>query len=237
MKQTVIVLCCALSYLGAVAQKVVEKNLAFKGQSIQMDVKFAKDIQVKTWDKQEVYFKANIRTEGGKFLDLYQVDIRESSSMIHIESRAEPVFKAFREEWERNHPGESQHYYHSGDLNEFNYVLYVPKNARFSISSINGNLHSDLIEGDFEADLINGNINIAEYAGSLKLSTINGEIDLKMLNTSLLAETLHGNIYADDKLKLVTTDGVIGQKVEGRFDTADSSLRLNTINGNMYLRQ
>ncbi len=235
MKNSMLTLGIMIMGLPLQAQKVIEKNIDFNGQTISADLKFAADIEVLTWDKNTIYFKADLRTEDGKYLDAYELDIQETSTNIHIISKAEGIFKKFQKEWEDTHKNEKNRYYDSQDY-EFNYVLYVPKNARFSVSSINGNLRSDIIEGDFEADLINGNIDIEAYAGSLKLSTINGEIDLRMINTSLTAETIHGKIYADDKLKFITKDEVIGQKVEGSFDAADNSLRLNTINGNMYLR-
>ena len=68
------------------------------------------------------------------------------------------------------------------------------------------------------------------------VSTINGEIDLTMHNTTLVAETMHGQIYADEKLKFTLTNRHVGQKLVGRFDNPTNRLRLNTINGNMYLR-
>ncbi len=218
------------------AQKVIEKNLAYKNQYIDVDLKFASEMEVKTWDKQTVYFKAEVTTKDGKFLDAYELNIDENNDYINIVSKAEPVFKKFQDEWNRENSDKKRRYYNSGDWYEFNYVLYVPKNAKFKVSSINGHLKSEVIEGNFTADLINGDIDIKKYSGDLDLSTINGEIDLRMINTTMVAETIHGNIYADEKLNFKSTDRHVGQKVEGSFDKATNRLRLNTINGNMYLR-
>lgn len=225
-----------LATLSLSAQKVIEKNFSYSGQSIDLEVKFASHIEVKTWDKSTVYFKADITTKGGKFLDLYKLDIDENKSSIDIASDAIPLFKAFQDEWDRNHPNSEHRGYMEDDTYEFNYVLYVPKGATFKVSSINGDLESEIIEGDFTADLINGDINIKKYNGDMDLRTINGEIDLVMKNSRLIAETIHGQIYADEKLELTVTDRFVGQKVEGQFDSATHRLNLNTINGNMYLR-
>jgi hypothetical protein len=218
------------------AQKIIEKNIDYSNQPINIEVKFANNIIVKTWDKSSVYFKAEIHTEGDKHQDSYKLDINKSSSGIYIASEAEPVFKAFREEWNKNNPTKKSRFYNTGDIYEFNYTIYIPKNAQFKISSINGDLTSEVIEGDFTADLINGNIDIAKYSGNLDLSTINGEIDLKMVNVNLVAETIHGDIYADEKLKFTSKNRHVGQKIYGTIDKATNRLRLNTINGNMYLR-
>ena len=220
----------------AQAQKIIEKNIDYKNQYIDVELKFASQIEVKTWDKQSIYFKANIYTEDEKFIDLYELDIDKSSGNVSITSDAMPVFEAFRKDCVKNHPDRKRYCYNSGDLYKFNYVIYVPKGARFKISSINGSLKSEIIEGEFTADLINGDIDIAQYSGDLDLKTINGEIDLKMINASLVAETIHGDIYADENLKFVSTDRHVGQRISGRTVNGKNRLRLNTINGNMYLR-
>ena len=236
MKKFITTVFVGLAILSLAAQKVIEKSFNYSGQSIDLDVKFANNIEVKTWDKSTVYFKADIKTEDGKFIDLYKLDIDERSSSLHIESDAKPVFEAFHDEWNKNNPNKEKRYYFTHDTYEFNYVLYVPKGATFKVSSINGDLKSEIIEGDLTADLINGDIDIAKYDGDMDLQTINGEIDLVMKNSRLVAETIHGNIYADEGMELTVSDRYVGQKVEGSFDNATHRLKLNTINGNMYLR-
>ncbi len=236
MKNLTITLLLGLISLTINAQKIIEKNIDYKNQFIDVEVKFASLIEVKTWEKSTVYFKAHITTEDGKYQDRYKLEIDERSNSISISSKAEPVFKAFHDEWNKNNPGKKKRYYNTGDMYEFNYVIYIPKNANFKISSINGDLKSEVINGVFEADLINGNIDIAKYSGELDLSTINGEIDLKISNSQLVAETIHGDIYADEKLKLTSSDRHVGQKIAGSLGNGSNSLKLNTINGNMYLR-
>jgi len=227
---------CLFGYT-AQAQKIIEKNIDYKNQTIDLDVKFAYQIEIKTWDKSSIYLKAELTTTDGKYLEFYELDINESDNRINIVEEAEPVFKQFQEEWNKNNPSKKKRYYNSGCYDyEFNYTLFVPKNVQLKVSSINGSLMSDLFEGDFKADLINGDIDISKYAGTLDLSTINGEIDLKMIDADLVAETIHGDIYADEKLKFDSENRHVGQKISGRTANGKNSLKLNTINGNMYLR-
>ncbi|WP_350284340.1 hypothetical protein [uncultured Croceitalea sp.] len=226
-----------LCLMNLTAQKIIEKNFDYNDQYIELDVKFARNIEVKTWDKTNVYFKATIEIDEEQFIDKYNVDFKTSDGYITIEEEAEPVFKAMQEHGRKNYPNNKRYWYNSGDLCRFNYVLYVPKDAHFKVSSINGNLKSEVIEGDFKADLINGDIDIKNYNGKLDLSTINGEIDLKVSNARFVAETIHGDIYADEKIKVVAHDRHVGQKVESDGIDFDNRLKLNTINGNMYLRQ
>lgn len=235
MKKVFIPLIVGLMGLSLNAQKVIEKNLDHKGQAIEVDVKFASDIQVLTWDRPTVYFKAEITTKDGKFLDLYQLNVEQNDKTIKIAPEVNELFKAIHMEREGKDSDRGVHLM-DGDY-EFHYVLQVPKNSKFKIGSINGNLKAELIEGDFTAELINGDIEIEEYSGDMDLRTINGEIDLVMRDTKLEAETIHGSIYVDDTLELKVIDRIVGQKVEGSFDRATHRLKLNTINGNLYLRK
>ena len=215
MKNILTLLVVGLIALSTNAQRTIEKTIDFKNQYIDMEFKFASDIEIKTWDKPSIYVKANLSMAEEKYLELFLIAVDESSSKIEIGDNSESIFKKLWEDREKV-SGKKQDYFNVGDEYEFDYIVYVPKNAKFRISSINGNLKSDVIEGDFEADLINGNIAIAHYSGDLNLTTINGEIDLKMANTSLVAETIHGNIFADEKLKFTSDDRMVGQKIHGK---------------------
>lgn len=236
MKNLAIILLLGQISLTVSAQKIIEKRINYSNQFIELDLRFAYTIEVKTWDKSEIYCKADLRTEDGKYLDLYELDIEEGTNSITITSNAEPIFKAFHDEWNANNPNKKKRHYNAVDLYEFNYIVYIPKNAKFELSSINGSLKSEIIEGDFKAKLINGDIDIKTYSGALDLSTINGEIDLKMIDADLVAETIHGDIYTDEKLKFSSSDRHVGQKIAGSIGKGSNRIKLNTINGNMYLR-
>lgn len=236
MRNLKLILLLGLISTAAFGQKIIEKNFDYNNQYIEMKVPFASDIEIKTWDKQTVYFKAAISAKDDKYLDLYKLDIDERSNSITIESKTEKLFDAFHDEWNSNNP-KNKRYYFTDKTYNFNYVLYVPKNADFKVSSINGSMQAERVEGDFTADLINGNIDIKDYAGNLDLTTINGEIDLKVSNSKFVAETIHGDIYADKNLNIVAHDRHVGQKVESDGGNFKNRLSLNTINGNMYLRK
>ena len=235
MKTSITIFVLGLIALNLNAQKVIEKNVDYGNQFIDIELKFATDIEIKTWEKTSIYIKADVSLAEEKYTDMFELIIDEASTKISIGSNSEDIFKKIWDDDEKKY-GKRKRYFSHGDTYEFNYVVYVPKNAKFKVSSINGSLKSEIIEGDFTADLINGNIEIKKYSGNLDLSTINGAIDLKMINANLVAETIHGNIYADEKLKFKSTDRHVGQKISGRIAEGKNRLKLNTINGNMYLR-
>lgn len=221
--------------LSVSAQKMIEKNLEYTNQSIDIDVKFASDIQLKTWDKATIYIKSETRIEEKKYEDLFELQTNSDGQNITIKDNSESIFKKIWEDYEKEN-GKKRTYFTRDNEYDIKYTIYIPKKAKFKVSSINGDLSSENIEGEFTADLINGNIKITQYSGVMNLSTINGDIDLKMMNTKVTAETIHGNIYADEKLLFTAENKVIGQKIEGKVAMGVNQLNLHTINGNMYLR-
>ncbi len=219
------------------AQKIIEKNFAYSAQYIELDVKFAQEIEVKTWDKNSVYFKATIELEEEQFMEKYDVTFDTSNNTIHIEEQAKGLFKALHEYARKYGDQRSRYWINSAELCRLSYVLYVPKNAQFKVYSINGHMKAENIEGKFTADLINGDIDIQKYTGKLDLTTVNGEIDVRITNSSFTAQTIHGDIYADEKLDLIAYDRNVGQKVKSNGSGFKNQLSLNTVNGNMYLRK
>lgn len=218
------------------AQKTIEKNIDYSGQEIYIKLDFATHIELKTWEKLSIYIKADLSTKDEKYLDLYALSITEGTSEIEIKSDALPVFEAFKKEYKEGQVKLKKNYTYINPKHEFNYILYVPKGSKVKVSSISGNLSSEIIESDFTADLISGNINIKSYKGNLDLTTISGEIDLKMINTSLTAETIQGNIYTDEKLEFTSENQIVGQKIAGKTGNASNNLKLSTVTGNIYLR-
>ena len=245
MKNVLFTLLLVAASFTANAQRVIEKNIDYNNQLINVEVPFASEIELKTWDKSEIYVKANLTTDEGKYLDLYELDIDETNNKINIVSKAEALFKKYQEDYKKTYKEKNKEgstiisgdvIIHDGMKYKFDYVIYIPEGAEIKLNSINGNLKSEVIKGDFTAELINGNIDIKEYSGDLKLSTINGEINLAVGDSHMTAETIHGNIYADEKLEFTSEDRMIGQEIESKNRNSPNSLQLSTINGNMYLR-
>lgn len=235
MKKFAFALAILLMAPGLSAQRTLEKQLDHQGQPIRVDLKFASDIRINTWDRPTVHVRAEINTRDGKFLDLYALDIEQNEKSITITSKADKLFDALHREREGRDADHGVHL-REGDY-EFHYVLQLPKHAKVTISSINGDLLAESIQGELTAELINGDIDIKGYVGDMDLQTINGAIDLSIGDSQWLAETIHGQICADESLAFKVTDRIVGQRVEGGKKGNTHWLRLNTVNGNMYLRR
>ncbi len=100
------------------------------------------------------------------------------------------------------------------------YAIQVPRNTRLKgITSVNGRIVIENVNGDIEASTVNGAMQVSGAAGDLKLSTVNGRI------TAELTSLGHGQ-------------SVSLNSVNGRIEAilpanANADVTANTVNGSI----
>lgn len=227
--KNLIIAVIAITTLSLQAQKKVQKSTAYSDQEVSIEFPFASSIQIKTWNKASIKVEAEARTTEKKYTDLFDVAIKNEGSKIAISSNTKEIFKAQERE--------------SGDLSnlhinhldhEFKYTLYVPRDIKFELSSITGNVSSDFLQGKIQMSLVTGNINIKEFRGDLKLKTVTGKINMPSKNTSLEAKTLLGSISGIDDPKFIKKESFIGREIKLVSD-AENHLSLDTVKGDIHL--
>ncbi len=218
------------------AQKVIEKNISTAAIEIKVAFKFAEDIVIKTWDKKEVYLKAEVSVNGGEFDDYFNLEIDNSSSLLNIKSDYGDLFDKWKKERGSN---QKNNWGPCNNLDiDANYTLYLPKDSRLRVKSISGNVESENYQGELIVDIISGNIDIKNYAGDLNLKTISGDIDINIAKSRLKAETISGMIYSDKDLEFDHgKNRMVGSKVTGTFGDVKSELHLKTISGSIFIRK
>jgi len=238
MKRTVLMLVCGLVLTTISAQKVIEKNIKPSSDAVEVEFKFAEDINIKTWDKNEVYLKAEVSINDGEYDEYFDIEVENTGSVLSIDSTYGDLFKKQRN-WRKNKDGDDNCNCCSTDIDAV-ITLYVPKTARLRVKSISGNVTSETYQGNLNIDIISGDINIKDYEGDFTLKTISGNIDINVAKTKVQAQTVTGTIYADDKLSFNRNSSDNpwgGSKVNGTVDNAQSTLKLTTVSGSIFLRK
>lgn len=231
---TLAVLC--LITLQIHAQKTIEKEIITSADLVKVEFKFADDINVKTWDKDEVYLKAEVSVNNGEYDDYFTLKVNNTSSVLDIKSDYGDLFDKWKKE------GKSNKKNNWGPCNNFdidaNYTLYLPKNSKLKVKSISGSVASENYQGKLMVDIISGNIDIKNYDGDLELYTISGDIDIHIAKSRLKAETISGMIYSDKELEFDQgKNRIVGSKVTGTFGDVRSDLHLKTISGSIFIRK
>jgi len=106
--------------------------------------------------------------------------------------------------------------------------------SSIEMEDVSGPLHTKIVKGDTQTTLSNA------PTGPLEFSSVSGDIELRLdgdVNADITAETIDGEIDADDDLKLKVEKRPMGQAVTGRIGTGGVSIRIKTINGDIKIKK
>ena len=206
------------------AQKKVEKEVAYKGQPVTVELAFASDIEMRTWNKPSIRIEASVDTEDEKYTEQYELQINSSDSGIEISSNMKELIKAHHDQFGQHNDLKQKIYY----------TLLVPKGVELELSSVTGNLTSESLQGDFKIDLVVGNIDVKEFKGHLELTSVTGKINLPVKDSSYTAKTVMGNIHGNDP-EAEKKKGFVGQEVIKDLQDSKNQLTLSTVTGDIYL--
>src|SRR3954467_4509392 len=117
-------------------------------------------------------------------------------------------------------------------------ALKVPAESNLSMTTRNGEIHTDGIRGDIVARSSNGEIEVDGGRGKLDLHTSNGAIEIDADEAAVAAETSNGNVsfagtLARGSHKLETSNGAIELKLPA---SAAFQFEAQTSNGSVTNR-
>lgn len=226
MKKIITAILILLVTITVNAQRKVDKSVSVSSnQELFVHVKFAKNIEVKQWNKNKFEVRATVNINNGEGNKHFSLQTSKSNGQVKINSDFGDYFKRKRS-------------WNSNNETNINYVVYVPKNATLKVKSISGSLEADQYTGNLTTDLISGDITIKKYDGELKLKTISGDVDVVVRKAKLNAKTVTGTIYSD--LDIDTSykqNKSYSSKVRGTVNNGSTPLSLTTVSGNIYMRK
>ncbi len=219
------VLAILMSLSGSMyGQKVIEKTSPIKAnQELSLNFKFADQITVTTWDKNEVYVKATISINDNKNNDNFKLELNKLSTGIEIESEIENM-ESLRTRKKIVDDDGSTITYNSVNMDLY-FEVKVPKNVRLEIETISGD------------------IEIKGVLGKMDINTISGFIDLSLPekhNADLNLSTITGGMYSNLTFNKSKNDGYhhYGRHdLTKRLNNGGTRIYLKTISGDIYLRK
>ncbi len=159
----------------------IEKTFSAKnGGNLLLDTDVG-DVDIQTWDKEEVYVKVDIEGSDRRS-DKFDVKFSESADRISIIGKAND--NSFLK-WD------------VGDL-DVRYHVTVPKKFSVKANTSGGNMTLRNLEGDVRFETSGGNLSIDAVDGTVDINTSGGNIDVKKIKGALKGVTSGGNVHADD---------------------------------------
>ncbi len=242
MKSLFLFIGLLLTFNNLTAQKKKTENTKANGiEDVYVHLKFAQNIVVKNWDKNEISVEATVNLNDNTKNDEFSFKADKIGGTYKVKSDYGNLFKRHKKSVTITHKGEDCNgYNHCTNHNNVvvNYVIYVPKKMELKIKSISGSVEANNYVGVLNLDLISGNITVKKHSKDMHLKTISGDIDIYVSDAKLEAKTLTGGVYSDldidfDKKK----KRGFGSKIITTINKGTAFLKLNTISGDIYLRK
>ncbi|QTE22016.1 DUF4097 family beta strand repeat-containing protein [Polaribacter cellanae] len=244
MKSLLLFIGLLLTFNNLTAQKKVTENINSKNiENVYANLKFANNIIIKNWNKNEISVEATVNIDDNKHNNYFNFKTYKIGGTYKISSDYGDYFKKYRSYYSHSHKQGEEikddedccKHQHS---NIVNYVIYVPKNMELKIKSISGSVEAENYIGELNLDLISGNITIKKHSKNMQLKTISGDIDIYVSDAKFEAKTLTGAVYSDLDLDFdKKRKSGYGSKIVATINKGTSSLKLNTISGDIFLRK
>ncbi|MCF2492710.1 MULTISPECIES: DUF4097 domain-containing protein [Dyadobacter] len=230
MKNRLLIIVLALLAGPLSAQKIIEKKLPYKeGQTANLNLKFADSIQVRYWDKQEVYVKIRAVINNNQLNDALLVTDRATSDEVIVEVGFDD--KLLRQGKAEDCPGNNRSSWNDKDgkqryylCKEINYQVFLPRNAKLKLETIDGN------------------IDIQGATTTVHAKTISGFVDMswpKSKGISVALKTITGEVYSDfdiDFKNKKEKNPIVGYLLEGTLNGGGPEVKLESISNDVYLR-
>ena len=230
----------------ALAQKKVEKTLAWNtGKTIFLNLNYASDIVVKTWNKNEISVSATVNLNNNADNDEFTLISSESATEIQVKSDIPRLKDIARMQTSR--PKGNSYYSKGGYWDDekkvyvqtgkqvsadISYEIFVPEVANLRLKTIDGNVKLAYTSGKYEIESISGKIDLSlpeKQPCSLSLKTITGEI-YSNLPLQFPEEQKKGD------LELVG-GGRINQHLRAKLNGGGTEISLKTISSDILLRK
>lgn len=218
------------------AQKTVTKHYETSNVSEAFfHLKFAKNIEVKNWNKQTVKVVATVNLNENTDNDMFNLTEKRDGDILKIKSDYTNFFNR-----KKKSKGVINNDCDCCNHNkiEVNYTVYAPKKIKVKVKSISGNLLIGKLKNDVEARLVSGNINVKKTSKNMNLATVSGDIDVALKNAEFKAETVTGTVYSDLDIDFNTgRKKAYHNKIFGTVAKGTNKLRLKTVSGDVLLRK
>ncbi|MGV3540838.1 MAG: hypothetical protein ACO1OQ_13575 [Rufibacter sp.] len=237
MKKLLIVALLLWGSLAAHAQKkVVEKTFALPAtKKVALNLKFANDIKLTAWDKNEALIKVCYEINGGQLNEALVLTFDDSQDQLRVlEDLKHAMFKdanidslACPEGYSRNF---NSYNTKTGKATNFactriDFEIFLPRNANITLETISGN------------------VEVRGLTGSINAKSISGFVDMDwptQQGAAVSLKTITGEVYSD--LEIALNDKrqespIVGYDLKGKVKEGGPSVKLESISNDIYFRR
>jgi hypothetical protein len=210
---------------------VVDISLPLRaGQKAILNLRFADKIEVKTWDKKELFIRANVLINGGLLNEAHKIDTVMDDNRIEISTDFDEYI--IKDSGFNDCDGINRSQYNINGrrggrgyniCHTINYTVFLPA------------------ETDLEIETISGDITIANMKNEVEAKSVSGGVDFVIARSQkadILLESVTGRAYTEPAM-FTKPDGLqilLSRKISGQLNGGGKNVHLESVSGNVTLR-
>ena len=220
----------ALSTCLLAQEDTVDISLPLRsGQKAILNLRFAEKIEVKTWDKKELFIRAYVDINGGLLNNAHTIDTVMSDYALEISTD-------FDEDLIKNRCCDCD----GKDRSQYNFTSRRGDRTYSICHTIKYTVFLPA-ETDLEIETISGDITIANMKNELEAKSVSGVVDVviaKNQKADILLESVSGRAYTEPAM-FTRPDGLqilLSRKISGQLNGGGKNIHLESVSGNVSLR-
>jgi len=205
-------------------EKVIEESFALDSTGSFSLTNVAGNIDVYSWDKEEVKMVAtkSISSWGTddpeELLDRIKIEITSQPKNLRIHTRY-PTFS-----WIKNA--------------RVDYRLWIPEDTSVQLESVSGTIQMEEHLNWVYAKTVSGNIKLNNIKGNVEVKTVSGQVSARQIKGGIRANSVSGNLIFRDSQGSLSYLHTTSGKIEAELTAIDedaSSMSLSTVSGGITL--
>lgn len=217
----IFVLSSAFLVFGFCQNTTTEAERTFKipsSEQVELNLKFASDIKVTSWNRNEVGLKTVITASSDELRKLHQMDVSEGN-ILKIETGYD---MKDRNDKEYNCWSCDENKDKNCECLQVRYEVQLPNNVALTLETISGD------------------IDIKGFKGKTKAKTISGFVDLGLsanANRNLSFKSVTGEIYTNFDVTLDNDSSPWSKKLNTSLNGGGDLISLETVSGDIFFRK
>jgi hypothetical protein len=209
MKNIAILVIVCLFHAPLRAQQIIEKHLDFSGkEALSLKIQIADSINIRTWNKNEVFVKASVNINENKDNEAYQTSFSESGRTIAVNANFRDNYFKGRKDCCNN--------------SDIFWEVFIPEMTKFSVETINANITIKGKTKEMQVKSISGFIDLSEPSGKA---------------ADLSFSTISGSIYSNHNITPEKHSTGIPVEISDKLNNGGDKIDLETISGDIFFRK
>ena len=217
---SLLLICFTVSVFGQIEKEFNYRYELPASKSLDLKLKFAKLIEVQTWDEAQLGLTVIMKMDDESRVRLHEMDVDQSGDRLSIETGFDS--DAIRDKREYSCWSCDEDARKECVCLSVRYRLFVPRGAELNLETISGD------------------IDVKSFEGPLKLESISGFIDVALGESrpvDLKIDSVTGEIYTDLDIPSGGDMKSFSKSLRVALNGGGQPLSLETVSGDIFLRR